>query len=97
MVEVRPRNNIILIEKVEDQNVSAGGIIKPKRDKKEACIGIVLEVGPGAHDDEGVHYPIGVKPGDRIAYDINMRKTFEVNGEEVVFLKAEGVFGVLPS
>ena len=96
-MNVRPRRNYLIIEMVEDQNISAGGIIKPKRDKKQACIGRVLQVGPGSYDDEGKYHTCGVEVGDLIAYDINMRKTFNVEGEDVVFLMSEGVFGKLPA
>ena len=93
---IKPRNNIIIIEKEEDQNVSRGGIIKPKVHKKEAATAVVVSVGSGSFDDEQVFRTPGVKAGDRIAYDINFRKTFKIDGEDVVMLKAEGIFGILP-
>ena len=97
MVKLRPRNNILVIEKEEDQNVTKGGIVRPFIDKKQASIGKVLAVGPGSLDDEGVHRTCGVKVGDRIAYDINFQKTFDVNNEDIVCIKAEGIFGIIPS
>lgn len=97
MFTLRPRNNILVIEKEEDQNVSRGGIIRTKVDKKQASVAKVLAVGPGSYDEEGVYHTCGVKVGDRIAYDINNQKTFRINGEDVVLLKAEGIFGILPA
>ena len=97
MSKIKPRNNILIIEKEEDQNVSRGGIIRVKVDKKQASIAKVLAVGPGSYDSKGVYHSCGVNVGDRIAYDINHQKTFKVDGKEVIFLKAEGIYGVLPA
>ena len=95
MPKLRPRNNIIVIEKEEDQNVTKGGIVRARIDKKQASIGKVLEVGPGSYDEDGVYTVCGVEVGDRIAYDINFQKTVRLGIDEVVCLKAEGVFGIL--
>jgi len=97
MVTLRPRNNILIIEKEQDQNVSRGGIIRARIDKKQASIGKVLAVGPGSYDADGVHHTCGVNVGDRIAYDLNNQKTFRIDGKDVVCLKAEGIFGILPA
>ncbi len=97
MATLRPRNNIIIIEKEEDQNVTSGGIVRARVDKKQASIGRVLAVGPGSYDEEGVFRVCGVSVGDRIAYDINFQKTFRLGLDYVICLKAEGIFGILPA
>ena len=97
MIKFRPRNNILIIEKEEDQNITKGGIHRIRIDKKQASIGKVLAVGPGGTDEDGVHHPVGVKPGDRIAYDLNGQKTVQIDFEDVVMLKAEFVYGIVPA
>lgn len=97
MATLRPRNNIIIIEKEEDQNITKGGIHRARIDKKQASIGKVLAVGPGSYDEEGVYRVCGVKVGDRIAYDLNFQKTFKLGLDDVICLKAEGIFGIIPA
>lgn len=94
---LRPRNNVLIIEKEEDQNITKGGIHRIRIDKKQASIGKVIAIGPGGTDEDGKHHPVGVKVGDRIAYDLNGQKTIQLNHKDVVMLKAEFVFGILPA
>ncbi len=55
--------------------VSAGGIIfapqaiaREERDRKIARTGVVLQMGPNAHDRKGREIVAHFKPGDRVVY-----------------------------
>lgn len=96
MPKVKPLHNIVIVEKEKDPQYSAGGIKLPKVPKFFAMVGKVVAVGPGVTLDDGTKFGCNVEVGDRIAYDITHQKTFDIGGEDVVMVKANGIFGKIP-
>mmetsp|Transcript_17424 Transcript_17424/g.21285 ORF Transcript_17424/g.21285 Transcript_17424/m.21285 type:complete len:238 (+) Transcript_17424:96-809(+) len=67
--QVKPINNFILIEKLEEQGESEGGILLSKSAKIKKTQGKVISVGPGkAHPDSGKLFPMPVETGDNVIY-----------------------------
>ena len=90
-----PLRNIIVIEREDPIRESEGGIQLIVDQPSVAMIGKVLAVGPGVHEETGKLIDCGVKPGDRIAFDRNHVKDFEIDGETVSCLQAAGIFGIV--
>ena len=90
---IRPLQNHLVIEKIDDKLETRAGIKLVKLVKSEPCIGKVLAVGPGEYDDEGNLHKPGVEVGDIIAYLRPMAKTFDIDNEKVTMLKFSGVLG----
>ena len=95
-MNVRPLNNIVIIERDAKPNASSGGIALPYLDNKVVRTGTVLAVGPGVHDENGKLIPVGVNVGDRIAFDKSVVKDFDVNGDIVTMVKGNGIYGIIP-
>ena len=96
-MNLTPLHNIVIVEKEIDPQFSAGGIKLARVPKFHALTGKVLAVGPGMLDDKGVRHSCNVKVGDRVVYDLQYQRTFDVDGEEVVMVKANGIFGKVPT
>lgn len=92
-MNVKPLQNYIVIEKIDDKLSSPGGIDLIRIDNSAPCIGKVLAIGPGRYDEEGVLRTCGVDVGDIIAYLRPEAKTFDINHEDVTMLRASGVLG----
>ena len=92
-VNIKPRNNIVIVQKEDTTKFTSGGVIRPFDDPAQPRIGTVLAVGPGMHDEEGNIVPNGFDVGDRIAWLRSHEKTFEVNHEDVIFVMGNGVLG----
>ena len=90
---VRPLHNYVVIEKVEDKDVSAGGIHLIRAPKDQPCIGKVIAVGPGVMDEEEIFREVGIDVGDHIAYLKPYAKTFDIDNEYVTMVKYQGVLG----
>ena len=91
---VKPLHNYLVIEKVEDKDVSAGGIHLIRAPKNQPCVAKVLAVGPGVYDDdEEVFRESGIEVGDYVAYLKPYAKTFDIDNEDIVMLKYQGVLG----
>jgi chaperonin GroES len=94
--QFEPLNNVIMVEKEQDPDFSAGGIKLAKRPEFIATTGMVLAAGPGIHDEYGEWHPVSVKPGDRIAYSVTFQKTWDIDNTDIVMVLPGGIYGVLP-
>jgi chaperonin GroES len=95
--KIRPRQNAVLVEKVEDEKHSSGGIKLVREMEGKPRIGIVVAVGPGVLDEEGKRMvTCGVKAGDKIAWHRTYEKTFRIDNEDYIFVKANGILGIVP-
>ena len=52
MTKIKPLHNYIVIEKIDDKDISSGGIHLIRAPKNQPCIAKVLAVGPGVLDEE---------------------------------------------
>jgi chaperonin GroES len=64
----KPLGDRVLIQRLEGQDKTAGGIFIPDAAKEKAQIGAVLAVGPGRMDNAGKLVPMYVKEGDRVYF-----------------------------
>jgi chaperonin GroES len=95
-VSIRPLDDRLLVRPDEPESTSKGGIILPGIAKDRfPALGVVLAVGPGKMNGEGVRRPPAMKAGDRIIYGKYQGTDVEVAGETVKFLKADDVLAVL--
>jgi chaperonin GroES len=90
---IRPLQNHLVIEKLDDKLETRAGIKLVKLVKSEPCIAKVLAVGPGEYDEDGNLHRAGVEVGDIIAYLRPMAKTFNVDNKKVTMLKFSGILG----
>jgi chaperonin GroES len=92
-MKIKPRHNVVIVNREETERESEGGIILPKAIKGKPRIGTVLEVGSGGYDSEGKFHTAGVEVGDRIAWNMAHEKTYEIGSKSVTFVKGEGILG----
>lgn len=66
--DIKPLADRVLVEPVEKEEVSPGGIVLPETAKEKPQEGTVLAVGPGRLLDDGERAPMEVKVKDRVLY-----------------------------
>ena len=64
----RPLDDRVLVEPLEAEEVTAGGIVLPDAAKEKPQRGKIVAVGPGRLDDEGERIPMAVAVGDIVVY-----------------------------
>ncbi len=94
-MKIRPMNDRILVERTEEEQQTAGGIIIPDSAKEKPQEGKVIAVGPGKVDDDGKRVPVEVKAGDRILFSKYAGTEIEIDGVEQIFMREEDILGVL--
>ena len=64
----RPLEDRVLVEPLEAEDVTTGGIVLPDAAKEKPQRGKIVAVGPGRLDDEGERIPMAVAVGDIVVY-----------------------------
>jgi chaperonin GroES len=68
MAHFRPLHDRILVQRIEAEERTPGGIIIPDTAKEKPIEGEVLAVGSGARDEAGTVQPLDVRVGDRVLF-----------------------------
>ena len=76
-----------LIQQIEAEEKTAGGIVLPDTAKEKPQRGRVLSVGPGKMLDSGERSPVGVGEGDEVLFGKYSGTDIKVDGEEVKILR----------
>jgi chaperonin GroES len=94
--KIRPILDRILVQPIEEPDVTKGGIIIVKHEKEKPNEGLVLAVGEGRYDVQVQRIiPLVIKPGDRVLYDGKFKGTpIEWEGKTLLVMKQEDLLGV---
>ena len=91
----RPLHDRVLVESLESEEKTAGGIIIPDTAKEKPQEGKVIAVGPGAKTEDGKIIPMDVKIGDRVLFGKWSGTEVKVNGKEYSIMKESDIMGVV--
>ena len=94
-MKIKPMNDRILVQRVEEEQKTAGGIIIPDTAKEKPQEGKVMAVGPGKMGDDGKRVPVEVKVGDRILFSKYAGTEIQIDGVEHIFMREEDILGVM--
>ena len=94
-MKFRPLHDRVVIERIEAEAKSAGGIIIPDTAQEKPQQGKVTAVGPGGRDESGKLIPIDVKVGDRILFGKWSGTEVKIDGVEYLTMKESDIMGVL--
>ena len=86
-ISLRPLDDRIVVEPVEAEQVTAGGIVLPDSAKEKPQRGTVLAVGVGRLLDSGKRGELSVAVGDEVIYGKYAGSDIEVEGREVKILR----------
>jgi chaperonin GroES len=91
----RPLHDRVLIQPLEQDSKTKGGIIIPDTAKEKPVEGKVVAVGPGARDENGKLQPLDIKVGDVVLYGKWSGTEVKVDGEDYLIVKESDVMGVI--
>jgi chaperonin GroES len=93
--EIPTAHDRVVIERIEAEAKTAGGIIIPDTAQEKPQQGKVSAVGPGGRDESGKLVPIDVKVGDRILFGKWSGTEVKIDGVEYLIMKESDIMGVL--
>ena len=94
-MKLRPLQDRILVQRVEEEEKTKGGIIIPDTAKEKPAEGKIVSVGKGKLDENGKRIAPEVKKGDRILFGKYSGTEVKVEGEEYLIMREEDVLGII--
>jgi chaperonin GroES len=96
-VKFRPLHDRVVIQRLEEEAKTKGGIIIPDTAKEKPMEGKVIAVGPGARGDDGKIHPLDVKAGDRVLFGKWSGTEVKLDGDELIIMKEADIMGIIAS
>ena len=93
-MKFRPLHDRVLIESLESEEKTSGGIIIPDTAKEKPQEGKVIAVGPGSKSDDGKVAPMDVKVGDHVLFGKWSGTEVKIDGKEYSIMKESDIMGI---
>jgi chaperonin GroES len=94
-MKLRPLQDRILVQRVEEETKTKGGIIIPDTAKEKPAEGKVVAVGNGKVGEDGKRVALEVKKGDRILFGKYSGTEVKIEGEEYLIMREDDVLGII--
>ena len=94
-MKFRPLHDRVVIQRVEEDEKTKGGIIIPDTAKEKPMEGKVVAVGPGARGEDGKIHPLDVKKGDRVLFGKWSGTEVKLDGDELIIMKETDIMGII--
>jgi chaperonin GroES len=95
MANIRPLGDKVVVQVVEAEAKSAGGIILPDSAKKKPTEGKIIAVGNGRVLDNGKRNELSVKVGDRVLFSKYGGNEVTIDGEEYTILDEDQIYAIV--
>ena len=94
-MKFRPLHDRVVVERIDADAKSAGGILIPDSAQEKPSQGEIVAIGPGGRDDAGKLIPIDLKKGDRVLFGKWSGTEVKIDGQDLLIMKESHVMGVL--
>ena len=92
---LRPLHDRVIIKRLEEEKVSAGGIVIPDSAAEKPIRGEVIAAGNGKILEDGKVRPIGVKAGEKVLFGKYSGTEVKVDGQELLVMREEDLMAVI--
>ena len=94
-MKLRPLQDRIIVKRVEEETMTAGGIFIPETAKEKPQKGEIVAVGNGKKTEDGKVIPIDVKVGEKVLFGKYAGTEIKVEGEEYLIMREDDILGVM--
>ena len=94
-MKFRPLHDRVVVEALEAEAKTAGGVILPDTAQEYPQEGKVISVGPGVRGDDGNISALDVKKGDRVLYGKWSGTEIKVDGKDFLIMKESDIMGII--
>jgi chaperonin GroES len=92
---LKPLGNRVVVEPIEQEEVTSGGIVLPETAKEKPQKGKVLSVGPGERDEDGKRIPLDVKEGDTVLFAKYSGTEIKMDGKKLLILRESDLLAII--
>jgi chaperonin GroES len=94
-MKFRPLHDRVVVERMESEQKTAGGIIIPDTAQEKPMQGKVITVGGGARDETGKIQPLDVKANDTVLFGKWSGTEVKIDGQDYLIMKESDIMGVI--
>ena len=94
-LKLKPLGGRVIVEPIEQEEITAGGIILPETAKEKPQEGKILAAGPGERDEDGKRIAMEVKVGDKVLYAKYSGTEVKVDGRKLLILRESDILAVV--
>ncbi|MBL8154355.1 MAG: co-chaperone GroES [Anaerolineae bacterium] len=94
-VNLRPLGDRVIVEPIEQEEVTATGLYIPETAKEKPQQGNVLAVGAGRTDDDGKRIAMDVKAGDKVLFAKYAGTEVKIDGKKLLILKETDILAIV--
>jgi chaperonin GroES len=94
-MKLKPLGGRVIVEPIEQEEMTAGGIILPETAKEKPQEGKILAAGPGDRKEDGDRVPMEVQVGDRVLYAKYSGTEVKMDGKKLLILRESDILAVL--
>lgn len=94
-MELRPLQDRVVVQRLDEETKTAGGIIIPDNHTEKPSQGKILAVGTGYRLQDGSIRNLDVKVGDKVLFGKYSGTEVKVDGKPVLIMKEDEILGIL--
>ena len=94
-LNLRPLGDRVIIEPIEQEEVTASGLYIPETAKEKPQQGNVLAAGEGRRDDDGKRVAMDVKTGDKVLFAKYAGTEIKVDGKKLLIMKESDILAIV--
>ena len=94
-MNIRPLHDRVIVRRMEEETVSAGGIVIPDSATEKPSRGEIVSVGNGKIAENGDVRPLDVKAGDQVLFGKYSGTAVKVDGEELLVMREDDIMAVM--
>lgn len=94
-MNLKPLGDRLIVEPIEQEEMTASGIVLPETAKEKPMQGKVIAAGPGARKDDGSRVAMDVSEGDTVLYAKYAGTEVKIEDKKYLILKESDVLAIV--
>ena len=94
-LNLKPLGSRVVIEPIEQEEITAGGIVLPETAKEKPQQGLILSVGPGDRDEAGKRIPMDVAIGDKVWFAKYSGTEIKMDNKKLLILRESDILAIV--
>ena len=94
-INLKPLGDRVVVEPLEQEEMTASGLVLPETAKEKPQKGTVLATGPGARDEDGKRVALDVSVGETVLFAKYAGTEFKVDGKKLLILKESDLLAIV--
>ncbi|EHJ48245.1 Chaperonin Cpn10 [Solidesulfovibrio carbinoliphilus subsp. oakridgensis] len=94
-MKLKPLGDRVLVKRLEQEEVTKGGIIIPDSAKEKPMKGEVIAAGPGKIGDDGKHVQMHVEKGDLVLFNKYAGTEIKVDEDDFLVMREDDILAII--